>query len=200
MPPSRLFTIALTDYDDPGQPAVRAFVNILTTRITSLTLTEITRLSDEKIGRIIETEFSRLSDDEICSLLDASLLEAEKSGFFDSVGVIILKALAAGVADSIKDLIKTYPIASIAFHIFGCCLYIQSGTSLSHINYYLYSSSNFIMLLLLIIISFLSLGILCFLIYSKIKEVIIIVIIILVLGCFSLANCVFFFIISLFWS
>jgi hypothetical protein len=134
LPPSRIFYLALTDYDDPGQPAVRAFVNILATKITSLTHTEILRLSDEKIGRLIETEFSRLSDDEIGSLLDASLLVAEASGFFDSIGDMILKILAAGVT----DIVKSNPIP---FMIFGCALCIQSGTSLSlslslsHINY-----------------------------------------------------------------
>lgn len=120
LPPSRIVYLALTDYDDTGQPAVRAFVNILATKITSLTHTEILRLSDEKIGRLIETEFSRLSDDEIGSLLDASLLVAEASGFFDSIGDMILKILAAGVT----DIVKSNPIP---FMIFGCALCIQSG-------------------------------------------------------------------------
>lgn len=123
LPPARILALALTDYDGTTNPAVRAFVNIFATKITSLTHTEILELSDEKIIRILETEFSRRSDDELCSLLDASILVAKEAGLFDSIGDMILKGFI--------NLVKSDPIP---FQFFGCFLCIQFGTSCFSLN------------------------------------------------------------------
>lgn len=101
--PSRIFALALTEYDNIYQPALRALANLVASRITSFTESQIVRLSDDKIGRLIETELSRLSDDEkFC------LLKAEISKIFDGTGEAILSYLATGFVTINEKLVHDF--------------------------------------------------------------------------------------------
>lgn len=101
--PSRIFALALTEYDNIYQPALRSVANLVASRITSLTESQIVRLSDDKIGRLIETELSRLSDDEkFC------LLKAEISKIFDGTGDAVLSSLATGFTTIHEKLVHDF--------------------------------------------------------------------------------------------
>ena len=144
----QIFTLALTDYDHVFQPAVRALANIIASKITSLTKTEIGLLSDDEIGHLIETELSRLSDDEIFSLINTEI-----SAFFDGLPEAILLTLATALADGLANMalcfIDFMEKNPTSFKIFKFSLCIGTGTSLSlsfshapHILLLCYSSSS----------------------------------------------------------